>query len=124
MQVKQPTIVLNDTGCPPQIKGKIEHFIHRRAMNIDGLGSETVELLYQKGLVNNVADLYDLKADQLIPLERLGEKSADRILKSLDASREIPFSRVLFAFGIRFVGETVAKNLAMLLPEIWTDSGK
>jgi DNA ligase (NAD+) len=102
----------NDTGCPPQIKGKVEHFIHRKAMNIDGLGSETVELLYQNGLLHNAADLYELKAEQLIPLERMGEKSAERILKSLEASRSVPFSRVLFALGIRFVGETVAKNLA------------
>lgn len=102
----------NDTGCPPQIKGKIEHFIHRKAMNIDGLGSETVELLYQKGLIHNVADLYELKAEQLIPLERLGEKSAERILKSIENSKSVPFNRVLFALGIRFVGETVAKSLA------------
>lgn len=102
----------NDTGCPPQIKGKIEHFIHRKAMNIDGLGSETIELLYQNGLIHNAADLYELRAEQLVPLERLGEKSAERILRSLEASKSIPFSRVLFALGIRFVGETVAKNLA------------
>jgi DNA ligase (NAD+) len=102
----------NDTGCPPQIKGKIEHFIHRKAMNIDGLGSETVELLFMNGLISNVADLYELKAEQLIPLERMGEKSAERILKSLEASKTVPFSRVLFALGIRYVGETVAKNLA------------
>lgn len=102
----------NDTGCPPQIKGKIEHFIHRKAMNIDGLGSETIELLYNNGLVHNAADLYELRAEQLIPLERMGEKSAERILKSLEVSKSVPFSRVLFALGIRFVGETVAKNLA------------
>lgn len=102
----------NDTGCPPQIKGKIEHFIHRKAMNIDGLGSETIELLYNNGLVHNAADLYELRAEQLTPLERMGEKSAERILKSLEASKSVPFSRVLFALGIRFVGETVAKNLA------------
>lgn len=102
----------NDTGCPPQIKGKIEHFIHRKAMNIDGLGSETIELLYNNGLVHNAADLYELRSEQLILLERMGEKSAERILKSLEASKSVPFSRVLFALGIRFVGETVAKNLA------------
>lgn len=102
----------NDTGCPPQIKGKIEHFISRKAMNIEGLGSETVELLFSKGLVNNVADLYDLKAEQLVPLERMGEKSAARILESLETSQTVPFSRVLFALGIRYVGETVAKTLA------------
>lgn len=102
----------NDIGCPTQIKGKIEHFIHRKAMNIDGLGSETVELLYQQGLVHHAADLYELKAWQLTPLERMGEKSAERILKSIEASKSVPFNRVLFALGIRFVGETVAKNLA------------
>lgn len=102
----------NDTGCPPQIKGKIEHFISRKAMNIEGLGSETVELLFSKGLVNDVADLYDLKAEQLVPLERMGEKSAARILESLETSQAVPFSRVLFALGIRYVGETVAKTLA------------
>lgn len=103
---------LNDTGCPPQIKGKIEHYISRKAMNIDGLGAETVELLYRNGLVHDVADLYSLTADQLTPLERLGEKSAQRILNSLNESKSVPFSRSLFALGIRYVGETVAKNLA------------
>jgi DNA ligase (NAD+) len=102
----------NDTGCPPQIKGKMEHFISRKAMNIDGLGSETIDLLYQNGLVRNVADLYQLNKEQLTPLERMGEKSAERILKSLEDSRLVPFSRVLYALGIRFVGETIAKNLA------------
>ena len=102
----------NDTGCEPQIKGKIEHFISRRAMNIDGLGSETVELLYRNNLVRNPADLFYLTADQLVPLERLGEKSAERILRSLENAKSVPFNRVLFALGIRFVGETVAKNLA------------
>jgi len=102
----------NDTGCEPQIKGKIEHFISRRAMNIDGLGSETVELLYRSDLVRNPADLFDLTAEQLVPLERLGEKSAERILRSLESAKTVPFNRVLFALGIRFVGETVAKNLA------------
>jgi DNA ligase (NAD+) len=102
----------NDTGCPPQIKGKIEHFISRKAMNIDGLGSETVDLLYRNGLIHNVADLYDLTGKQLVPLERMGEKSAERILKSLQDSANVPFSRVLFALGIRYVGETVSKNLA------------
>lgn len=108
----------NDTGCPPQIKGKIEHFISRKAMNIDGLGSETVDLLYQNGLVRQVADLYQLKKEQLTPLERMGEKSAERILKSLEDSRKVPFSRVLFALGIRYVGETVAKNLAAAVGNI------
>jgi len=108
----------NETGCAPQIKGKIEHFIGRRAMNIDGLGQETIELLYQEKLIHNIADLYELKAEQLIPLERMGEKSAERILKSLDASKQVPFERVLFALGIRYVGETVAKKLAQKLIHI------
>ena len=102
----------NETGCAPQIKGRIEHFISRKAMDIDGLGQETIELLFNEGLIKNSADLYELKAEQLIELERMGEKSADRILKSLEQSKEVPFERVLFALGIRFVGETVAKKLA------------
>ncbi|RKD88373.1 NAD-dependent DNA ligase LigA [Mangrovibacterium diazotrophicum] len=108
----------NETGCAPQIKGKIEHFISRRAMDIDGLGQETIELLYQQGLIHNSADLYELTAEQLIPLERMGEKSAERILKSLDTSKNVPFERVLFALGIRFVGETVAKKLAQKMVSI------
>lgn len=108
----------NDTGCPPQIKGQIEHFISRKAMDIDGLGEETIELLFNEKLIHNSADLYDLKAEQLIPLERLGEKSTERILKSLDESKKIPFERVLFALGIRFVGETVAKKLALKMINI------
>ncbi len=102
----------NEDECPPLIKGKIEHFIGRKAMNVDGLGSETIDLLYQQGLVRNVADLYDLRKDQLVSLDRMGEKSADRILEGLKNSTEIPFERVLFALGIRYVGETVAKKLA------------
>lgn len=102
----------NTTGCPPQIKGRIEHFISRKAMNIDGLGSETVGLLYEKGLVKDISDLYRLTVDQLTPLERLGKKSAINIVKSISESKNIPFPRVLFALGIRFVGETVAKKLA------------
>jgi len=108
----------NEPGCPPQIKGKIEHFIHRKAMNIDGLGSETVELLYNEGLIHNVADLYELQAEQIIPLERMGAKSAERILISLENSKSVPFQRVLFALGIRYVGETVAKNLAIAAANI------
>ncbi|MDR1860132.1 MAG: NAD-dependent DNA ligase LigA [Bacteroidales bacterium] len=103
---------LNDAGCPPQIKEKINHFIGRRAMNIDGLGAETVELLYRQQLVRNVADLYELTHSQLAALDRMGDRSADRILASLDASRTVPFARVLFALGIRYVGETSAKILA------------
>jgi DNA ligase (NAD+) len=110
----------NETGCAPQIKGKIEHFISRKAMDIDGLGQETIELLFNQGLIKNSADLYQLKAEQLIPLERMGEKSAERILKSLEQSKEVPFGRVLFALGIRFVGETVAKKLANKLVDIDT----
>lgn len=102
----------NDTGCPPQIRGKIEHFISRKAMNIEGIGSETVALLHGSGLVHQVADLYDLTAEQLIPLERMGEKSAARILNSLENSRNVPFERVLYALGIRYAGETVARILA------------
>lgn len=108
----------NATGCPPQIKGKIEHFISRKAMNIDGLGSETVNLLYEKGLVKQVSDLYHLTTAQLAPLERLGEKSAQNIVQSVADSKNIPFPRVLFALGIRFVGETVAKKLAQAMKSI------
>jgi len=108
----------NEDGCPPLIKGKIEHFISRRAMNVDGLGSETIDLLYQQGLVRNVANLYDLKKEQLVSLDRMGDKSADRILDGLKASTEIPFERVLFALGIRYVGETVAKKLARSIKSV------
>ena len=102
----------NQSHCPPQIVGRIIHFIRRRAMDIEGLGEETVELLYKSGLVNNVADLYDLRAEQLAVLPRLGEKSAENIIASIRNSRNVPFARVLFALGIRFVGETTAKYLA------------
>jgi DNA ligase (NAD+) len=108
----------NETGCPPQLKGKLEHFIGRKSMNIDGLGSETIELLFDKNLVRNVAELYELKQADLIDLERLGEKSAARILESLELSKNVPFERVLFALGIRYVGETVAKKLARGLKSI------
>lgn len=108
----------NETGCAPQIKGKIEHFISRKAMDIDGLGQETIDLLFNQGLIHNIADLYHLKKDQLTVLERMGKKSAERILKSLKQSKEVPFERVLFALGIRFVGETVAKKLANKLVKI------
>ncbi len=102
----------NDAACPPQIKGKIEHFISRRAMNIDGLGPETVDQFYQEGLIRDVADLYTLKTSDIINLERMGEKSAENIIKGIEQSKEVPFERVLFALGIRFVGETVAKKVA------------
>jgi len=108
----------NEDGCPPQIKGKMEHFISRKAMNIDGLGSETIDLLYNEGLIRNIADIYDLQKEQISRLERLGDKSAERILNSLDESRQIPFEKVLFALGIRFVGETVARILAHRLMNI------
>ncbi|MDD4515175.1 NAD-dependent DNA ligase LigA [Massilibacteroides sp.] len=101
----------NETGCPPQIKGRIEHFVTRKAMNIN-IGPETVEDLYNAGYVKNPADLYVVKAADLLRLERWAEKSADNFIKSVDASKQIPFERVLFALGIRYVGETVAKKLA------------
>lgn len=102
----------NETACPPQIKGKIEHFISRRAMNIDGLGPETVDLFYRLGLVSNTADLYNLTAEDIKDLDRMGEKSAENIIKGIIQSKEVPFERVIFALGIRFVGETVAKKIA------------
>jgi DNA ligase (NAD+) len=108
----------NDVGCPPQIKGIMEHFISRKAMNIDGLGAETVELLYDQGLIKNVADLYTLQYDDLIRLERMADKSVRNLLQGLEDSRAVPFERVLFALGIRFVGETVAKKLAQALGNI------
>lgn len=102
----------NETACPPQIKGKIEHFISRKAMNIEGLGPETVDLFYQEGMIHNVADLYHLQATDICRLERMGEKSAENIIQGILRSKEVPFERVLFALGIRFVGETVAKKIA------------
>jgi DNA ligase (NAD+) len=102
----------NESECPPQVKGKISHFISRKAMNIDGLGDETIELLFEKGLIKDISGLYHLTFDQLLELDRMGEKSANNLLKGVEASKEIPFERVLFGLGIRFVGETVAKKLA------------
>jgi DNA ligase (NAD+) len=102
----------NYLHCPPQIKGRIEHYISRKAMDIDGLGEETIDLLFNTKLIRNISDLYDLRLDQLIPLERLGEKSATNILKSIRKSVDTPYQRVLFALGIRHVGETVAKTIA------------
>lgn len=102
----------NYLHCPPQIKGRIEHFIGRRAMDIEGLGEETVDLLYNQKLIRNFSDLYDLKKEQLIPLERMGEKSASNIISSIKNSTEVPYSRVLYALGIRHVGETVAKIIS------------
>ncbi len=102
----------NEFGCAPQITGRIQHFISRKAMDIDGLGGETVDLLRKENLISNYADLYDLTTEQLVPLERMAEKSAQNIVAGIEKSKEIPFEKVLFALGIRFVGETVAKKLA------------
>ena len=101
----------NQYGCPTQIIGKIQHFISRKALDIDGLGSETIVLLYQNNLISNVADLYSLDRNDLLPLERMAEKSVDNLLKGVEASKNKPFSKVLFGLGIRYVGETVAKKL-------------
>ncbi|MCQ2083430.1 MAG: NAD-dependent DNA ligase LigA [Bacteroidaceae bacterium] len=105
----------NTGACPPQIKGRIEHFVSRKAMNIDGLGPETIDLFYQAGLVKDIADIYSLTARDIARMERLGEKSAANIIKGIEKSKTVPFERVLFAIGIRFVGETVAKILARSL---------
>ena len=102
----------NETACPPQIKGKIEHFISRKAMNIDGLGPETVDMFYRLGLIKNTADLYKLTADDIKGLDRMGEKSAENLITGIAQSKTVPFERVIFALGIRFVGETVAKKIA------------
>ncbi len=102
----------NTYECPTQVKGRIEHFISRKAMNIDGMGNETVEQLFEAGLIKNSADLYTLKEEDLLPLERMAQKSVDNLLNGIEASKQVPFERVLFAIGIRYVGETVAKKLA------------
>lgn len=102
----------NFYGCPPQIIGRIQHFISRKAMDIEGLGGETVALLFNNGLVNNYADLYKLTVEQILPLERMAQKSAENLINGVQNSKKIPFENVLFALGIRFVGETVAKKLA------------
>ena len=102
----------NESGCKPQILGKIEHFVSRKAMNIDGLGEETIELFYANGMLHNIADIYDLRKDDIARLERLGDKSAENILAGVEASKQVPWSRVLFALGIRMVGETTAKKIA------------
>ena len=102
----------NESDCPPQVKGRIEHFVARKAMNIESIGAETIELLYQKGLVRTVADLYELKMEDLLQLDRMAEKSAQNILNGIEASKQVPFERVLFALGIRHVGETVARKIA------------
>ena len=102
----------NESGCPPQVIGRIQHYISRKAMDIEGLGGETVALLVNEGLISNYSDLYELTVDQVIPLERMAEKSAENLVNGIEASKQIPFERVLFALGIRYVGETVAKKLA------------
>ena len=108
----------NEASCPPQIKGKMEHFVSRKAMNIDGLGSETIDLLYSQGLLHNIADIYDLKLDDIARQERLGEKSAQNMLAGIEQSKQVPWARVLFALGIRMVGETTAKKIARRFPSI------
>ena len=108
----------NETGCPPQMKGKIEHFIGRKAMDIDGIGTETVDALFEEGLIRNMADLYELTFDQVVDLERMADKSANNLIDGIEASKTKPFEKVLFGLGIRFVGETVAKKLAYSLKSI------
>lgn len=102
----------NEDGCPPQIKGKMEHFIGRKMMDIDGMGGETIDLLFQANLVANIGDIYDLTYDDVIQLDRMADKSVNNLLAGVEASKQVPFERVLFALGIRFVGATVAKKLA------------
>ena len=108
----------NETTCPPQIKGKMEHFVSRKAMNIEGLGSETIDLLYSQGLLHNIADIYTLTQEDIARQERLGEKSAQNILAGIEQSKQVPWARVLFALGIRMVGETTAKKIARRFPNI------
>ena len=108
----------NEASCPPQIKGKMEHFVSRKAMNIDGLGSETIDLLYSQGLLRNIADIYVLTKEDIAKQERLGEKSAQNMLAGIEASKQVPWARVLFALGIRMVGETTAKKIARRFPSI------
>ncbi|MCZ2131352.1 MAG: NAD-dependent DNA ligase LigA, partial [Bacteroidia bacterium] len=108
----------NDLGCPPQIRGRVEHFISRKALDILGLGEETVNLLVSQGLIHTVADLYKLTYNQLLSLERMADKSAQNLLQSIEDSKKVPFARVLFGLGIRFVGETVAKKLASVFKNI------
>ena len=108
----------NEAGCPPQIKGKMEHFVSRKAMNIDGLGSETIDLLYSQGLLKNIADIYILTQEDIAKQERMGEKSAQNMLTGIETSKQVPWARVLFALGIRMVGETTAKKIAKRFPSI------
>ena len=102
----------NELGCPPQIIGKIQHFTHRKACDIQSLGDETIATLYREGILTNIADLYDLKAEQIMGLERMGEKSAENIIEGIIQSKVVPFDKVLFGLGIRYVGATVAQKLA------------
>lgn len=102
----------NDMECPPQVKGRMEHYVGRKAMNIDSLGAETIDQLYKAGLVKNSADLYDLKKEQLLGLDRMAEKSAQNLIDGIEASKHVPFERVLYSIGIRHVGETTAKKIA------------
>ncbi|MFN4235337.1 MAG: NAD-dependent DNA ligase LigA [Bacteroidia bacterium] len=108
----------NENGCPPQIKGKLVHFTSRKAMAIESLGEETIEQLFDAGLIRNIADIYDLKKEQLLPLERMAEKSAQNLIDGIEQSKKVPFERVLFAIGIRHVGETTAKKLAYYFKNI------
>ena len=108
----------NEAGCPPQIKGKMEHYVSRKAMNIEGLGSETIDLLYSQGLLKNIADIYTLTQEDIAKQERLGEKSAQNMLAGIEASKQVPWARVLFALGIRMVGETTAKKITRRFPSI------
>ena len=108
----------NENGCAPQIKGKMEHYVGRKAMNIESMGAETIEQLYEAGLIRNIADIYDLKKEQLLPLERMAEKSANNLIEGIEQSKQIPFERVLYAIGIRHVGETTAKKIARKVKNI------
>ena len=110
----------NSNNCPPQIKGKIEHFVSRKAMNIETIGEETVALMYDAGLVHNIADLYDLTKEQVLKLDRMADKSAENIINGIESSKQVPFERVVYALGIRHVGETMAKKLAFALKDIET----
>ena len=110
----------NSNNCPPQIKGKIEHFVSRKAMNIETIGEETVALMYDAGLVHNIADLYDLTKEQVLKLDRMADKSAENIISGIENSKQVPFERVVYALGIRHVGETMAKKLAFALKDVET----
>lgn len=110
----------NENGCAPQIKGKMEHYVGRKAMNIESFGSETIEQLYEAGLLKNIADIYDLKKEQLLPLERMAEKSVNNLINGIEESKKIPFERVLYAIGIRHVGETTAKKIARKVKNLET----